>query len=47
MLPLWQLDVVEPDTTWKPWDQKKVNRLLETGWRLLHIYTRKYEEDGV
>lgn len=27
--------------------RKEVNRLLEAGWRLLHIYTLRYEEDGV
>ena len=27
--------------------RKEVNRLLETVWRLLHIYTLRYEENGV
>ena len=27
--------------------RKVVNRLLEDGWRLLHIYTLRYEENGV
>lgn len=27
--------------------REEVNRLLKSGWRLLHIYTLKYEEDGV
>jgi hypothetical protein len=25
----------------------EVNRLLQSGWLLLHIYTLKYSEDGV
>ncbi|MGH9679695.1 MAG: hypothetical protein ACRD4Y_07065, partial [Candidatus Acidiferrales bacterium] len=27
--------------------REEVNRLLAAGWRLLHIYTLKFEEDGV
>ncbi len=27
--------------------REEVNRLLDAGWRLLHIHTLKYEEDGV
>ena len=34
-------------TTWKPGGREEVNRLLDAGWRLLHIYTLKYEEDGL
>jgi hypothetical protein len=48
MLPLWQLDIVElTGHNLEARGQAEVNRLLETGWRLLHIYTLKYEEDGV
>ena len=27
--------------------REEVNRLLAEGWRMLHIYTLKYQEDGV
>jgi len=27
--------------------REEVNRLLQEGWRLLHLYTLKYQEDGV
>lgn len=27
--------------------RKKVNRLLTSGWHLLHIYTLRYREDGI
>ena len=48
MLPLWQLDIVElTGHILEARGREEVNRLLETGWRLLHIYTLKYEEDGV
>ena len=47
-LPLWQLDIVEvTGHNLETRGREEVNRLLETGWRLLHIYTLKYEEDGV
>src|ERR1019366_8516391 len=47
-LPLWQLDIVElTGHNLEARGREEVNRLLETGWRLLHIYTLKYEEDGV
>jgi len=47
-LPLWQLDVVElTGHNLEARGREEVNRLLEAGWRLLHIYTLKYEEDGV
>jgi hypothetical protein len=48
MLPLWQLDIVElTGHNLEARGREEVNRLLKTGWRLLHIYTLKYEEDGV
>jgi hypothetical protein len=47
-LPLWQLDVVElTGHNLEARGREEVNRLLQAGWRLLHIYTLKYEEDGV
>lgn len=47
-LPLWQLNVVEvAGHNLESRGREEVNRLLETGWCLLHVYTLKYEEDGV
>ena len=47
-LPLWQLDIVElTGHNLEARGREEVNRLLDTGWQLLHIYTLKYEEDGV
>jgi hypothetical protein len=47
-LPLWQLDIVElTGHNLESRGREEVNRLLRAGWRLLHIYTLKYEEDGV
>ena len=47
-LPLWQLDIVElTGHNLEARGREEVNRLLDTGWRLLHIYALKYEEDGV
>jgi hypothetical protein len=47
-LPLWQLDIVElTGHNLEARGREEVNRLLDAGWRLLHIYTLKYEEDGV
>ena len=47
-LPLWQLDIIElTGHNLEARGREEVNRLLEAGWRLLHIYTLKYEEDGV
>ncbi len=47
-LPLWQLDIVElTGHNLETRGREEVNRLLDAGWRLLHIYTLKYEEDGV
>jgi len=46
--PLWQLDIVElTGHNLEARGREEVNRLLKAGWRLLHIYTLKYEEDGV
>ena len=47
-MPLWQLDIVEvTGHNLEARGREEVNRLLKEGWRLLHIYTLKYEEDGV
>ena len=47
-LPLWQLDILEvTGHNLEARGREEVNRLLSAGWRLLHIYTLKYEEDGV
>jgi hypothetical protein len=47
-LPLWQLEVAEvTGHNLEARGREEVNRLLKSGWRLLHIYTLKYEEDGV
>jgi hypothetical protein len=47
-LPLWQLDIAElTGHNLESKGREEVNRLLRAGWRLLHIYTLKYEEDGV
>jgi hypothetical protein len=47
-LPLWQLDIVEvTGHNLEARGREEVNRLLESGWRLLHIYTLRYHEDSV
>ena len=47
-LPLWQIDIIEvTGHNLEARGREEVNRLLGEGWRLLHIYTLKYEEDGV
>jgi hypothetical protein len=47
-LPLWQLNIIEvTGHNLEARGREAVNSLLKTGWRLLHIYTLKYEEDGV
>jgi hypothetical protein len=48
LLPLWQLDIGELiGHNLESKGREDVNRLLKAGWRLLHIYTLKYQEDGV
>jgi hypothetical protein len=43
-LPLWQLDIVElTGHNLEARGREEVNRLLSAGWRLLHVYTLKYE----
>lgn len=47
-LPLWQLDIAElTGHNLESKGREEVNRLLQAGWRLLHVYTLKYQEDGV
>jgi hypothetical protein len=47
-LPLWQLNIEElTGHNLEARGREEVNRLLKSGWRLLYIYTLKYEEDGV
>lgn len=47
-VPLWQLDIVEvTGHNLEAKGRDEVNRLLGLGWRLLYIYTLKYQEDGV
>jgi len=46
--PLWQLDIVElTGHNIEARGREEVNELLGQGWRLLHIYTLKYQEEGV
>lgn len=47
-LPLWQLDIIElTGHNLEARGREEVNRLLQEGWRLLHIYTLKYHEEDV
>ena len=47
-IPLWQLDIVElAGHNIETRGREEVNRLLSEGWILLHVYTLKYEENGV
>jgi hypothetical protein len=46
--PLWGLDIVElTGHNLEAHGRGEVNRLLQSGWLLLYIYTLKYPEDGV
>jgi hypothetical protein len=46
--PLWELDIAElAGHNIEARGREEVNRLLAEGWILLHIYTLKYEENGV
>jgi hypothetical protein len=48
ILPLWGLEIVEvTGHNLEARGREEVNRLLQSGWRLLHIYTLKYRENGV
>jgi hypothetical protein len=47
-VPLWQMGIVEvTGHNLEARGREEVNRLLEAGWCLLHIYTLKYHEDDV
>jgi hypothetical protein len=47
-IPLWQLDIAEvTGHNLETRGREEVNKLLRSGWRLLHIYTLKYQEAGV
>jgi len=47
-IPLWQLDIAElTGHNLEARGREEVNRLLAAGWRLLHIYTLRYQEGGV
>ena len=47
-IPLWQLDIAEvTGHNLEARGRDEVNRLLASGWRLLLIYTLKYQEAGV
>ena len=46
--PLWQVDIAElAGHNLEAKGREEVNRMLHAGWKLLHIYTLKYQEDGV
>jgi len=48
VVPLWELNIAElTGHNLEARGREKVNRLLQSGWMLLYIYTLKYEEDGV
>lgn len=45
---LWDLDIMElTGHNIETQGREEVNALLAEGWKLLHIYTLKYREDGV
>ena len=47
-IPLWQLDIAEvTGHNLEARGRDEVNRLLGSGWRLLPIYTLKFQEGGV
>jgi hypothetical protein len=46
--PLWELGITElTGHNIETAGREDVNRLLQEGWILLHMYTLKYREDGV
>jgi len=46
--PLWQMDIAElTGHNIESRGREEVNRLLGEGWVLLHIYTLRYEENGI
>ena len=48
MLPLGGLEIAEvTGHNLEARGREEVNRLLQSGWRLLHVYTLKYRENSV
>ena len=48
LMPLWELDIKEMvGRNLEAKGRQVVNRLLGKGWMLLHVYTLRYEQDGV
>lgn len=46
--PLWELNISKVDGhNIETVGRKEVNKKLLDGWRLLHIYTLRYREDGI
>jgi hypothetical protein len=46
--PLWELNIEElSGHNIEAKGREEVNMLLKKGWILLHIYTLKYQEDGI
>lgn len=46
--PLWELGITElTGHNIETAGRDEVNKMLDEGWILLHIYTLKYREDGV
>ncbi|MEK7605917.1 MAG: hypothetical protein AAB478_05365 [Patescibacteria group bacterium] len=47
-VPLWELEIEElTGHNIEMQGRQDVNKLLKAGWILLHIYTLRYQEDGV
>ncbi len=48
ILPLWELNIKEIiGRNLEAKGRVVINKLLKKGWILLHIYTLRYEQDGV
>lgn len=48
LLPLWELDIKEVvGRNLETQGRVVVNKLLKKGWILLHVYTLRYEQNGV
>jgi hypothetical protein len=46
-VPLWSLHITELEGhNIEAAGREEVNKMLEEGWTLLHIYTLRYREDG-
>jgi hypothetical protein len=45
---LWELGITElAGHNIEAQGREEVNRMLKEGWRLLHIYTLHYQDDGI